>query len=854
MVKHYVIDTNVLLYDSNSITMFEDNNVHIPMVVLEELDRFKRDMNELGVNARHAINYLDSLRSRGKLSSGVKLDSGGTLFVSSSDQKIDSSLLNEYADNKLLQLSSYLKSLNHGTKVILVTKDINLRVKADALGIESEDYKNPSEGDGVDYDGVANIAIDGEIINKLYSDGYIEASDEMGLIENQYIFLTSITEEKHNGMAVYKNGKIYPIKNKIKAAGISPKNMRQCFAFDALLDKDIKVVTLSGISGTGKTLLCTSAAIQQTLFEDVYRKITITRPTISVGKELGFLPGDVEEKLDPWMKPIYDALDLIKEIDASSGKSKFSSQFIPEDYIQIAPLCYIRGRSLINSFMLIDECLTKDQLIWTHDGKAIPIQDIKNNMSVISIDIDNKKQNINNVKNTFSRKTKKLIEIKTSHGNLECTPSHNLWVYENGEILIKKKAKDLTKNDLVILANKMSHYVKNDLSINNAKLLGLILTAGHIDKHLNEMKIEYSKDKDWLLKTFNEITTDFKTSIQKNELRNTLICRIKNPKDVKNFVEKYKLPSGNKSNIITVPDDIWNAPIESVKKFIQICFDAEGDVNFNSKNNNLVINFSSTSKVFSNQLQSLLLKFSIFSNIYEIKRRKKQHHNSYRLSIINNEAIKFLECIGFSIDRKQNIYEFVKNNNNFSDLIKYPIKSFLDLKNKLTKSTKWEKSSFSYGDLYEKIGGMVRTKKIKTISKKIYDNIISISKNLNIEIETYFNVARINKINVIELEEETDVYDFEVENDHTFIVNGIVSSNCQNLSPLEIKTILTRVGQGTKIVLTGDVFQIDNPYLNKYSNGLSQLIKKFKGMKFYSHITLTEGERSEVAEAAASVL
>jgi len=357
MIKHYVLDTNVLLYDANAINMFEDNNVHIPMIVLEELDQFKKEMSDLGVNARKTISYLDGLRQKGSLSNGVPLESGGTLYVSSSKQSIDSNFSTEYPDNKLLQLSSYLKTLNHGTKVILVTKDINLRVKADVLGIDAQDYQNPSEGNGVDYDGVKEIIVDDLYIDQIYNDGYIELPYETkDMTENQYVILLSRSNEKRKGLGVYRKGQILEVRRKIKAAGIAPKNTRQAFALEALLNPEIKVVTLSGISGTGKTILSVAAAIQQTIFEEIYNRITITRPIIPVGKEIGFLPGDENEKLAPWTKPIYDSIDCIKDIDRKSGKSKISSDKNPEDYMEIAPLCYIRGRSLINTFMITDEC------------------------------------------------------------------------------------------------------------------------------------------------------------------------------------------------------------------------------------------------------------------------------------------------------------------------------------------------------------------------------------------------------------------------------------------------------------------------------------------------------------------
>lgn len=356
MIKHYVLDTNVLLYDPNSINVFDDNYIHIPMVVLEELDTFKKDRNELGVNARKVINFLDSLRTKGKLCEGVSLDSGGKLFVSSSYKKIDSSFSKEHPDNKLLQLSYYLKSLNHGTQVVLITKDINLRVKADAIGIESQDYKRPSEGNGSLYEGVKEIKIDGNIIDKVYSDGECKIDEDFSFTENEYIIMKDINDENHSGLGVFKNNKICSLKTKKnKAVNILSKNVRQTFALDALLDKNISVVTITGISGTGKTLISVASAIQQSIVDGDYAKITITRPTVSVGKELGFLPGEIEDKLDPWIKPIYDSIDLIRELDIKSGRTKLPVNSNIESFIEMAPLCYIRGRSLINSFMIIDE-------------------------------------------------------------------------------------------------------------------------------------------------------------------------------------------------------------------------------------------------------------------------------------------------------------------------------------------------------------------------------------------------------------------------------------------------------------------------------------------------------------------
>lgn len=353
MIKDYVLDTNVLLYDPNSINMFEDNNICIPMIVLEELDTFKKDKNELGINARTIIRILDKMRSYGKLSEGVELKNGGKLFVLPSTSLKSA----EKPDNKLLEIASSLNNIKTNRKTIIITKDINLRVKANAIGIDSQDYKKPSEGNEEQYCGIKEITCSSEFIDKAYAEGRVEIADseEKKLLDNQYIIIKSDDNEKQSAVGRVNGGELTLLKNNQRAINIFPKNLKQRFALDALMDPDIKLVTMSGKSGTGKTLLAVAAGIHQMIIDKAYESITVTRPIVSVGKEIGFLPGDVEAKISPWMHPIYDAIDFIIESDKKRNKTELPINLNLEELIQIAPLSYIRGRSFYNSYMIIDE-------------------------------------------------------------------------------------------------------------------------------------------------------------------------------------------------------------------------------------------------------------------------------------------------------------------------------------------------------------------------------------------------------------------------------------------------------------------------------------------------------------------
>ena len=359
-VKNYIIDTNVLLHDPNSLLSFADNHVLIPIEVIEEIDRFKRESSELGQNARSVSRMLDGFRGEGSLSEGVKLPNGGKLqitFQKNGHVNGDAHVNGNSVDNRILSLAANIQKAQPKNPTILVSKDINLRIKADALGLQAEDYETDRVFITDLYTGVMGMAV---ATNKMAA---FRANGELGLdsgkqyFPNEYCTLIDETNPKRTALTkVDATGtKLVPIIDCREGIwGIKPRNREQHFAFDALLDDRVKLVTLMGKAGTGKTLLAMAAGLKRTVIDREFRRLVVARPTISMGKELGFLPGSLEEKLAPWMQPIHDALEMLSDLNMGHDHRR-SGDLMRSGSIVVEALSYIRGRSIANQFMIIDE-------------------------------------------------------------------------------------------------------------------------------------------------------------------------------------------------------------------------------------------------------------------------------------------------------------------------------------------------------------------------------------------------------------------------------------------------------------------------------------------------------------------
>jgi PhoH-like ATPase len=373
--RTYVLDTNVLLYDPNALEVFEDNDLVVPITVIEEVDRFKKDLNETGRNARMVSRRLDELRKAGSLSTGVPLPKGGTLrvVIPTGGEGIPSMLQNNSNDNQIIGVAHKLAQEGENAEVILVTRDTNMRIKADSLGIQAEDYEHAHIRMDESFTGVSELAVSSAEIGELYSPGGL-AWDDIHAYPHQFFLLTADNNPSQTGMARYDqaNKRLVPVgKHREGIWGIFARNKEQLFALDLLLDDSISLVTIDGIAGTGKTLMAIAVGLKKVADERAFRRLVVSRPIFPLGKDLGFLPGDVSEKLNPWMKPIFDNLDFLlgenEEDVRRAGAAPSYQALLDQGILEIEPLTYIRGRSMPRQYLIVDEA----QNLTPHEVKTV---------------------------------------------------------------------------------------------------------------------------------------------------------------------------------------------------------------------------------------------------------------------------------------------------------------------------------------------------------------------------------------------------------------------------------------------------------------------------------------------------
>ncbi|TDJ03734.1 MAG: PhoH family protein [Deltaproteobacteria bacterium] len=372
MDKTFVLDTNVLLYDAHSILKFGKNNVFIPLIVIEELDRFKKGQDENGRNARAFSRIVDKLRAKGHLADGVELDNGGRLFILVGKKLEKDFIANiDLRLNDNIILASALSLKRDRDNVILVSKDINLRLKADVLGISAEDYGEQTGTLDELYSGIRTIEVSAAELREFEKEHFLKLDDEYlnGIHPNEYVIMVDINNENYRNFGRFsapKGGIVPLIKRREGIWGIYPKNIEQKFAFDALLNQDIKLVTLVGKAGTGKTILAIAAGLEMAIGQEDYSRLLVSRPIMPMGNDLGFLPGDIDEKLAPWMQPIFDNMDFL----FGKKKGELTSSYddlINAGLLHVEPLTYIRGRSLPEQYLIVDEA----QNLSPHEVKTI---------------------------------------------------------------------------------------------------------------------------------------------------------------------------------------------------------------------------------------------------------------------------------------------------------------------------------------------------------------------------------------------------------------------------------------------------------------------------------------------------
>ncbi|HEX3044370.1 MAG TPA: PhoH family protein [Bacillota bacterium] len=360
MKKVFVVDTSVLVHDPLALDSFQDNDVVIPIAVVEEIDGHKKRQDEVGRNARRVSAYLDKLREQGHLDSGVSLGKHrGNLRVELNHQEVEKlppTLERTKIDNRIIAVALALK-LESKYPVVLITKDINMRIKADALGITAADYQTDKIDIEEVYTGSRTIQVDPGLIDEFYSNGELTVKEET-LYPNQMVIIEDSYGTSKSALGRHtSNGRILPLRfGPQDPFGLKPRNKEQRFALDLLLDDEIRLVTLIGRAGTGKTLLALAAGLQKVVEESKYRRLSVTRPVIPMGNDLGYLPGDINEKLRPWMQPIYDNLEfLFSNRDRNEKIDKLVGSMQDMNLLELEALTYIRGRSIPHQFLLVDE-------------------------------------------------------------------------------------------------------------------------------------------------------------------------------------------------------------------------------------------------------------------------------------------------------------------------------------------------------------------------------------------------------------------------------------------------------------------------------------------------------------------
>lgn len=401
--KTFVIDTNVLLHNPDALFVFEDNHVVIPFPVIEELDKMKRREDGIGRNARQAIRHLDNLRNLGSLTKGVNwakagvglanavsISETGTIRIDSTDHERPVLIGNDSPDNRIIAVAWQLHS--EGLPAVFVSKDLGARIKSDALGIRTEDFENQKVDADHLYVGYHTVRINGDLIDELYDERLLtldrlatslvtklpDGSDYTKSLEaNEFLVLIDEHDESHTGLARRLAGTehVIPVTGPRKPiSGILPRNVQQKMAMDILLDDEIRLVTLVGGAGTGKTLLAVAAGMAKVFSEQRYEKLLVARPIMPMGRDIGYLPGDKDEKLGAWMQPIFDNIEYLLSTKGTHLQAPESlsmdqriRKLMADGKLVLEPLTYIRGRSIPHQFMIVDEA----QNLTPHELKTI---------------------------------------------------------------------------------------------------------------------------------------------------------------------------------------------------------------------------------------------------------------------------------------------------------------------------------------------------------------------------------------------------------------------------------------------------------------------------------------------------
>jgi PhoH-like ATPase len=408
--KHFVLDTNVLLHNPNALFVFKEHHVVIPFPVIEELDKMKRRDDDIGRNARQCIRHLDRLRSIGHLTDGVQWGSiapstlngdTGTVRIDVGEDARPAMLAEDKPDNQIISVAYHLRE--QGMRAVFVSKDLGARIKSDALGIHTEDFENQKVDADTLYSGYITIETDGETIDDMYNnrmlsldrlEPFLNETSVEDVHANQFVVMRDSGDENHTGLArrLADTEHVIPVTGPRKPVfGIMARNVQQTMALDLLLDDEIAFVTLLGAAGTGKTLLAVAAGMTKVFNEERYDKLLVARPIMPLGRDIGYLPGDKDEKLSAWMQPNFDNLEYLLSTRGSSFQAAEShsveqrvQKLIADGRLVLEPLTYIRGRSIPHQLIIVDEA----QNLTPHEVRTIVSRVGEGTKLILTGDID----------------------------------------------------------------------------------------------------------------------------------------------------------------------------------------------------------------------------------------------------------------------------------------------------------------------------------------------------------------------------------------------------------------------------------------------------------------------------------
>jgi len=403
MIKNYVIDTNVMIHDPNFMYKFSDNNVIIPILCIEELDNLKKRDGIVGYNARSVAKELQRVMALGDISEGIKLPEGGTIRVELNSMDLGTmpnGVDMSKNDSKIIAVTKNLQDKNPDTLTILVSKDVYMSIKASSVGIKVEDFQNDKLQTDDIYKGYRDIELASSSIDAVYAGGLVLPPEMLeGVYPNEFFHIKSNDTNGHEVLARYNGEKIVPLKYAHDMAwGLTPLNREQKMAFELLMNPEIQFATIIGGAGSGKTILATATALQNVIETNRYRKIVFVRPVVAAGNDIGFLPGDENEKLRPWMGSFYDAIENLSDIkEQNNSKSNYGGKptFTVDDFIEqyrqrgvieTRTFTYMRGRTFTNALVIVDEAQEMTphiaKLMLTragHDSKFIFLGDPSDN-------------------------------------------------------------------------------------------------------------------------------------------------------------------------------------------------------------------------------------------------------------------------------------------------------------------------------------------------------------------------------------------------------------------------------------------------------------------------------------------